>query len=124
MTMGILIAIILIGIGCIVLDTRLSPKSGWLFGLGLICTMAGAPAFLITSVELDISNKLIETEVEVVFTSRVAIIDNGDMIKTYTDFETVNELKDTSLTFYREETTNFWGYVDECESIQWKKPTE
>lgn len=92
-----------------------------LFALGLCMIFFGVPAFVVVSIEKDITRKYIQTDVEVRFTSRSAIIDDGIRIRTYDDFETVNELKDSTLVFYREETTNFWGYTIRSERLFWGK---
>jgi hypothetical protein len=89
--------------------------------LGICMVFCGVPAFVGVSIEKDITRKYIQTDVEVRFTSRSAIIDDGIKIRTYDDFETVNELKDTTLVFYREETTNFWGHTIRSERLFWGK---
>lgn len=89
--------------------------------LGICMVLLGIPTFVGVSVEKDITRKYIQTDVEVRFTSRSAIIDDGIRIRTYDDFETVNELKDTTLVFYREETKNFWGYTTRSERLFWGK---
>lgn len=92
-----------------------------LLTLGICMVFFCIPTFIGVSVEKDITRKYIQTDVEVRFTSRSAIIDDGIRIRTYYDFETVNELNDTTLVFYREETTNFWGYTTRSENLFWGK---
>ena len=109
----IILGIVFIGLGRYNYEVLLT--------LGICMVFFGIPTFIGVSVEKDITRKYIQTDVEVRFTSRSAIIDDGIRIRTYKDFETVNELKDTTLVFYREETTNFWGYTTRSERLFWGK---
>lgn len=82
---------------------------GLSIGCGILAVVLGL-ATLITSVEYNVEEEWVQKDVEIVRTSRVVIIDDGDNIWKYTSHKDYKAIHD-SVRFYLLMGTNVYGYT-------------